>query len=231
VIVKKNIPKHFVGHFTTENRTVWAKYRQKLLELDPINERNFIDLNECMILCALDSRSPRDDDEAGYLTAADPSNRYWDNITQLIVFNNGKVGCVGEHSPTDAPYIAWTLDHVCEQIMSNKIDRAPENYELKRPEKMVWKLDDEIKSGIEEAEIHYRPLKDDLDLKTFNFKYYGKNWMKDNQLSPDSLIQMAIQLAYRRLHNRVGCAIYETSHLRKFYHGRTETLRSFFPIV
>jgi len=54
-----------------------------------------------------------------------------------------------------------------------------------------------------------------------------KNWMKENELSPDSLVQMAIQLAYSRLHHKVGCAIYETSHLRKFHHGRTETLRSF----
>jgi len=49
--------------------------------------------------------------------------------------------------------------------------------------------------------------------------------MKEFHVSPDSYVQMAIQLAYRRLHGFT--AIYETAMTRKFYHGRTETLRSF----
>jgi len=39
---------------------------------------------------------------------------------------------------------------------------------------MVWKLNEELRQGIEEAEIHYNPLKEDLDLKIFKFKNYGK---------------------------------------------------------
>jgi hypothetical protein len=41
----------------------------------------------------------------------------------------------------------------------------------------------------------------------------------------DFFVQMAIQLAYHRLHGDF-VATYETGHTRAFYHGRTETIRA-----
>lgn len=43
---------------------------------------------------------------------------------------------------------------------------------------------------------------------------------------PDAFIQMALQLAYRRLHGHYT-AVYETASTRLFLHGRTDTIRSF----
>ena len=45
------------------------------------------------------------------------------------------------------------------------------------------------------------------------------------QLSPDSYIQMALQLAWYRT-RRCFTATYETALTRLFQHGRTETIRS-----
>ena len=45
------------------------------------------------------------------------------------------------------------------------------------------------------------------------------------KISPDTFVQMAIQLAYYRLYKRL-VPTYETGHTRQFLHGRTETVRS-----
>jgi len=134
-----------------------------------------------MLLVNLDDRSPQNDDELGFLSAADFDGKWWDNITQLTAFKNGRVGCIGEHSPCDAPYIAWTLDYCTEQIKNNKIDRTVENATLPTPRRWVWKLNDEIRKGIEDAEAHYRPLMDDFDFKVFQYTKYGKK--RDERIS------------------------------------------------
>lgn len=50
--------------------------------------------------------------------------------------------------------------------------------------------------------------------------------MKTFGVSPDSFIQMAIQLAYFKVYGH-SVATYETAGTRRFSWGRTETCRSF----
>lgn len=64
-----------------------------------------------------------------------------------------------------------------------------------------------------------------LDIKAFRFKEYGKEAFKAQGVSPDAGFQMALQLAYFRLHGRPP-PTYETAQTRKFLRGRTETIRS-----
>lgn len=63
-----------------------------------------------------------------------------------------------------------------------------------------------------------------MEVKQFVFSDFGKNVPKAINLSPDSFIQLALQLAYFRLHNTHAPA-YETGTLRKFEFGRTDTIR------
>ena len=39
----------------------------------------------------------------------------------------------------------------------------------------------------------------DVDMNAYSFKSYGKEFAKQNKMSPDSFIQMAMQLAFYRL--------------------------------
>ncbi|KAK6021860.1 hypothetical protein OSTOST_12461, partial [Ostertagia ostertagi] len=42
---------------------------------------------------------------------------------------------------------------------------------------------------------------DDVDVAVFSYKRYGKNYPKSVNISPDSFIQMAFQLAFFRIHS------------------------------
>ena len=56
------------------------------------------------------------------------------------------------------------------------------------------------------------------------FQGYGKEAIKEMGVSPDGYVQMAIQLAYRKMHG-VNRPTYETITTRQFQFGRTETCR------
>ncbi|PIO60495.1 Choline/Carnitine O-acyltransferase [Teladorsagia circumcincta] len=66
---------------------------------------------------------------------------------------------------------------------------------------------------------------DDIDVAVYSYKRYGKNYPKSVNVSPDSFIQMAFQLAFFRIHSALP-PTYETATLRKFDEGRTENIRS-----
>lgn len=57
------------------------------------------------------------------------------------------------------------------------------------------------------------------------FDHFAMGWFRSVKLYGDTVIQMAIQLAYQRLYHKPA-ATYETATTRRFFHGRTETMRS-----
>ena len=62
-------------------------------------------------------------------------------------------------------------------------------------------------------------------MKVLDFTSFGKEGIKQLKMSPDSFVQMAIQLAFGRLHE-VPAATYESAATRIFAEGRTEVIRS-----
>jgi len=61
--------------------------------------------------------------------------------------------------------------------------------------------------------------------KVLEFTEYGRNFIKKNKISPDGFVQAAFQLAYYKMKGEVR-STYESVQTKKFYHGRTECLRS-----
>lgn len=57
----------------------------------------------------------------------------------------------------------------------------------------------------------------------FSFRV-GKNFLKENKLSPDAIAQLSVQMAYFRQYGRFGAA-YESCSTAAYRHGRTETIR------
>lgn len=93
------------------------------------------------------------------------------------------------------------------------------------PEELVFTLDQKVRSDISHAKQQYLETTKDLQVVCYAFTGFGKAAIKQKKLHPDTFIQLAMQLAYYKIHKRPG-SCYETAMTRKFYHGRTETMRS-----
>lgn len=62
-------------------------------------------------------------------------------------------------------------------------------------------------------------------MQVLDFQDFGKEAIKKLKLSPDSFVQMAIQLSFFKMHSTPG-ATYESAATRIFKEGRTEVIRS-----
>lgn len=79
-----------IGVFTTQERSYWAKIRQKLIEAD--NKDNLEKIQSAMMIVCLDGVSCNSLDEFSRLLLHGPGSNRWFDRHQLIVCENGKAG-------------------------------------------------------------------------------------------------------------------------------------------
>ena len=103
-----------------------------------------------------------------------------------------------------------------------KEDRTCNAYEEIKHLDFVF--DDEIKDAALKAHKQWNQMTSSLDLNFSKFTDVSRNFFKQNKLSPDSMFQLAFQLAYYRLFNKTTTT-YESCSTAAFKHGRTETVR------
>lgn len=58
-----------------------------------------------------------------------------------------------------------------------------------------FQLDDKSKNFITEALIKYKKITDSLDINLLEFLDFGRNTCKKHKVSPDSIMQLAFQVA------------------------------------
>jgi carnitine O-acetyltransferase len=61
--------------------------------------------------------------------------------------------------------------------------------------------------------------------QVLHYEAYGSAYIKTHKLSPDAWAQLIKQLAFFKMHGRLGVT-YESAQTRKFKKGRTEVVRS-----
>lgn len=64
-----------------------------------------------------------------------------------------------------------------------------------------------------------------MEVLNDSFDGFGRSFIRKHKLHPDAFVQNALQYAYYRLH-RKPAPTYQTATTRKFYNGRTETVRT-----
>ena len=216
-----------IGMLTADNRDAWAVNYKHLSR----ENADFLTVVESssFVLC-LDSSTPITREEMSHLCwHGYGNNRWFDKTLQFIVFQNGRAGFLGEHSMTDATTPARLCEYICENANSHKkIENATvlAVADLQdTPKHVPVKLDSKLKQDIERINKKLFSEISNHDVQVVNYTRYGKGFIKKQSLSPDSFVQMAIQLAYFRLMGTF-VATYESAGMRKYQWGRTETCRS-----
>lgn len=223
-----------MGILTSEHRHTWGAAYNRLLK-DKLNQESVRLIETGLFSLCLDSPVMRISDEKyasrkaaqilhGGGTFSNSGNRWFDKTLQFVVGEDGSWGLLYEQATAEGPPIATLLHHILEYCEKPDPKRAP-LVPLPMPKKLYFHIDREIKRDIEHAKQNLDILINDLDVHVFNFKRFGKELPKQHQLSPNSFIQVALQLTYYRVHNEV-CPTFDIASQRMFRGGRTEFIRS-----
>uniref|UniRef100_A0A674D2B7 Peroxisomal carnitine O-octanoyltransferase n=1 Tax=Salmo trutta TaxID=8032 RepID=A0A674D2B7_SALTR len=218
-----------VAALTSEERTRWAKAREYLIGIDPANKTILETIQSSLFVVSLDDAKP-------YATAenytpvtrealtGDPTIRWGDKSYNSISFADGTFGSNCDHAPYDAMVLVTQGYYVDQQLKATdgKWKGSETVRPMPLPEELVFTVDDRVRSDVAHAKQQY--FETDLQVVCYAFTSFGKAAIKQRKLHPDTFIQLALQLAYYRQHGRLG-SCYETAMTRRFYHGRTETMR------
>uniref|UniRef100_A0A674BRU4 Carnitine O-acetyltransferase b n=1 Tax=Salmo trutta TaxID=8032 RepID=A0A674BRU4_SALTR len=216
-----------MGILTSEHRQTWGQAYSRLLK-DKLNKESVRAIEKGLFTLCLDSPVMRVSDDKyssrmaaqilhGGGTHSNSGNRWFDKTLQFVVGEDGSWGLLYEQATAEGPPIATLLDHIlqyCKKPDPKKTPLIP----LQMPKKLYFNIDLCIPYA-------FIILINDLDIRCFNFQRFGKELPKRHNLSPNSFIQVALQLAYYKVHNEV-CASCDIASQRMFRGGRTDYIRS-----
>jgi len=222
-----------VGLLTAEERPTWHRLRNELLQASDTNKASLAAIENSLFVLVLDKTNPKAEIDEFYhnTLAGDANDRWFDKAFNIIVYEDGEVGINAEHSPSEATVPNTICEHVLtalrgigRQDYPDAAALIPRGRSLPPPQRLHFDIPETVASALQVAERNYAKLRDNLVVSILHYFGYGTDWIKKNRLGPDSFVQMALQLAYYRLHNTF-VATYETGQTRQFNNGRTDTVR------
>lgn len=236
---------------TASNRDVWAKVRKRLvchyiastsfqdyaeLSSNFLNSKILEELHSAAFILSLETSRPSSPVQHsralwhGDVVDHVPiglRNRWVDKPVQFIVYDNGLAGLMGEHSVMDGTPTARMCHDILEMLYDPTFDNGNLSDEpAPEPIPLDWEISPAIIQAIARADRAAANLIEGQELG-YHLTSYGKAAIKKFAVSPDSWAQMIIQLAFRRLlgNKRRNGGTYEAASTRKFFKGRTETIR------
>ncbi|KAK6490777.1 peroxisomal carnitine O-octanoyltransferase [Huso huso] len=216
---------------TTEERTRWAQARQYLIELDPKNLTLLETIQSSLFVVSLDDVTPYSTpDNYTQMTlvalTGDPTIRWGDKSYNFLCYADGSFGSNCDHAPYDAMVLVSMCYYIDQKLKANegKWKGSEVVRDIAQPEELVFAVDEKVLQDIELAKQQYHDKAQDLQVASYAFTSFGKAAIKKRKVHPDTFVQLALQLSYYRLHGKPG-SCYETATTRRFYHGRTETMR------
>ncbi|KAG8892414.1 Carnitine O-acetyltransferase mitochondrial, partial [Tulasnella sp. 403] len=122
-----------VGALTSENRDIWTDARETLIKASPINAESLERIESAIIVVALDDTTPFEREEVSRACwVGNGRNRFYDKH-QLIVFENGKSGFLGEHSCMDGTPTLRLNEFMLSSLQHNKINHGSETVRQNLP--------------------------------------------------------------------------------------------------
>lgn len=230
-----------LGYFTADKRDRWANIREQMEKLSQNNQRMFDAIDSAIMVICLDEDDPSKlnssltkEQRAKYVSGKylcyNAENRWYDKSFNMIMLSDGTLGLHCEHAWGDGV----ALLRFCTDIRKDANEHGPinaSNYQTIQStdardsiEKLQFEFDDKLKQEFQQSKENYEQFVSKLNIDLYQQPVLGKNLLKKSALSPDAIMQLGIQLAYYKMHQRfVGT--YESCSTAAYKHGRTETIR------
>nr|BAG16388.1 choline acetyltransferase [Dugesia japonica] len=156
------------------------------------------------------------------------ANRWYDKTMQFVISSDGNCGLNYEHSVAEGIAVIRLIEHILdymEEIKSRRLTRLSSVCDLAPPKKLEWKIDKYVSEMISEAKQEIKNLADNLDIYILRYQKFGREFPKTVNMSPDSFIQLALQLTHYKIHK---CLVptYESASIRRFSLGRVDNIRA-----
>ncbi|GFO28287.1 carnitine o-octanoyltransferase [Plakobranchus ocellatus] len=193
-------PAQGVAYLTSMDRRAWAEARGRLIKLHPQNEETLQAIQESIMALWLEDGNIGDDSHLAQMSLlGNGENRWFDKSYSGGIYENG--------------------------LPISNADSDGQVRSLPEPKHLQFVLDGELLLTINKAKADYAALTKRANVAVRDYTKGGKKFCKAHGIHPDALCQMAIQLAYFRLHKRLAPTT-ETAPARQFYRGRTGAMRS-----
>ncbi|KAL3268434.1 hypothetical protein HHI36_007545 [Cryptolaemus montrouzieri] len=161
----------------------------------------------------------------GYGTKLNGANRWYGKTLQFFITRDGLSGIIFEHSPVEAIPLGRMADFIIDYIAGNEWREVPDIIVREPIIHLDFVNSKIIHLAMEEASKHLDKKINNFWIEILHYTRYGKEFIKENELSPDGVIQIALQYAYKRYHE-VFAPQHETASTRRFFLGRSDTIRS-----
>ena len=166
---------------------------------------------------------------AGKYLCYNAANRWYDKTFNMIMLSDGTLGLHCEHAWGDGVALLRFCNDIDKDAGENgKIDaskyRSLSASAGDTVEKLEFQFDDKLKNEVEISKRNYDSFVSKFNVSIFQEPVLGKNILKKFALSPDAMMQLGIQMAYHKLHQRF-VSTYESCSTAVYKHGRTETIR------
>ncbi|XP_056433571.1 choline O-acetyltransferase-like [Gadus chalcogrammus] len=225
------------GLFTSDGRKEWAQARDELIK-DPTNRASLALMESCVCVVCLDEPTklePSDTNRALLLLHGggrdmNGGNRWYDKSMQYVVGMDGVCGVLCEHSPFEGIVMVQSSEYLLKYMTRSpsKMARSLSVTDLSPPRRLPWKSNPHIQALLSGSSDRLQRLVANLDMDGYKFKFYGKEFIKKQRMSPDAYIQVALQLAFYRCNGRL-VSTYESASIRRFQEGRVDNIRSATP--
>jgi carnitine O-acetyltransferase len=218
-----------IGILTSSNRDDWYKNHEMLRHISPKNQAHLDDIAKSSFVLCLDDNIPITiEAKSRNAWHGNGINRWFDKPIQIFVAKNASSGFLGEHSKMDGTPTLRLNDWLVNQIES--LDVSPEELSsfssaVPAYETLDFDVNPAISNAIVNETTKFNTTVNSLDIKTWQYFGLGKDDIKLFKASPDSFVQMLIQLAYYKYTGTLR-PTYESASTRKYFRGRTETCRS-----
>ncbi|VDM30497.1 unnamed protein product [Hydatigera taeniaeformis] len=156
------------------------------------------------------------------------ANRWYDKTMQFIISRDGNCGLNYEHSVAEGVAVIRLIEYILKYMQEVKrwqFTRHTSICSLPEPTKLKWNVDETTNAAINEALAEVDRLTEDLELCVMRFGKYGRDFPKTVNMSPDSFIQLALQLTHFKMHGYL-VATYESASTRRFKLGRVDNIRA-----
>ena len=213
---------HAIGNFTTTDRTKWSYYRTQVKELNANNALSLQLIETSLAIIVLDSNNFDSDDQMfKHMLCGDSNNRWYDKSLQFILSEDGSFAVNYEHSGVDGT----TLGNLVRYLFTNmELDTHNNKDKGIIPNELRFVLNDSLKESLLDVIAENDKAVEDLLINTLAFTDFGKEQIKRLKISPDSFIQLSIQLAQKKTFDAVYNT-YEAVMTKQFLKGRTEAMR------